>query len=92
MLQAPHIRPGEADPYEQEGNLAARRCQTQVERHRQDRSRAGANPVNRGHDRLWAGAHCLDQIAGHPREGEQARHVAFALHLDATTLAQDRGG
>jgi len=28
------------------------------------------------------GAHFLDQLAGHAREGEQARHVVLAHHLD----------
>ena len=36
-------------------------------------------------DRLRTGAHLLDQLAGHAREGEQARHVVLALHLDQRT-------
>ena len=43
----------------------------QVGRHRQDRAGAGADAVDRGDDRLRAGAHRLDQVAGHARERQQ---------------------
>ena len=36
-------------------------------------------------DRLRTGAHLLDQLTRHAREGEQARHVVLALHLDQRT-------
>ena len=77
-----HVGAGEPDPHEQERHLAARRCRTQVRGHRDDGAGAGAHAVDRGDDRLRAGAHRLDQVAGHARECEQARHVAVALHLD----------
>ena len=39
-------------------------------------------PSTRGDDRLRAGAHRLDQVAGHAREGEQARHVHLGQRAD----------
>ena len=66
-----HVAAREADAVEQEGGLAARRAQPQVRGHRHDRACACANAVDRGDDRLRAGAHRLHQIAGHAREHQQ---------------------
>ena len=72
-----HVAAGEADAGEQEGGLRLRRRDPDVRGHRQDRAGAGADAVERRDDRLRAGAHRLDQVAGHPGEGEQARHRPF---------------
>jgi hypothetical protein len=72
-----HVAAGEADAVEQEGDLGAG-AQTHVGGHRHDRAGAGADAFHGGDDRLRAGAHRLDQIAGHAREGGEI----LGLHRD----------
>ena len=64
-----HVGAGEADAGEQEGRLRFRRRISDVGGHREDRAGAGADSLDRGHDRLGTGAHRLHQIPGHPGEG-----------------------
>ena len=68
-----HVAPGETHALEQERRLAARRAEAQVGRHGNDRAGARAYAVDRGDDRLRAGAHRLHEIAGHAREHEELR-------------------
>jgi hypothetical protein len=50
--------------------------------HRDDRASAGTDAVNGRNDRLRTPAHCLDQIAGHAREREQAGRVHLRQRAD----------
>ena len=53
-----------------------------VGRHCEDRAGAGADAVDGRDDRLRAGAHRLDEVASHPCEREQARHVDLVERPD----------
>src|SRR6185503_13680442 len=62
---------------EEECRLATRLAETNVACHREDRAGAGAYALDRGDDRLRAGAHRPDEVAGHPREAQKP----LAIHL-----------
>ena len=62
--------------------LRARRGEADVAGHGEDRASARANAFDRGDDRLRAGAHRLDQVAGHARELQQPGVVHFRQRAD----------
>ena len=57
-------------------------AEAQVGGHGDDGAGADADAVDRGDDRLAAVEHRLDEVAGHPGEGEQALHVAVDERAD----------
>src|SRR5713101_111616 len=73
-----HVAAGKADLVEQERDLGSRSRQADIGRHGDDRARSGADAVDGSYDRLWAGPHRLDEVAGHPGEGGEA----LGIHLD----------
>ena len=77
-----HVAAGEADAREEKGGLGRWRGETQVRSERDHRAGADARAVDRRDDRLRTGAHGLDEIAGHAREGEQPLHVACQQRAD----------
>ena len=82
--------------------LRARGAEAQVGRHRDDRAGARADAVDRGDDRLRAGAHRLDQVAGHAGEHQELGrlqphqraddlvHVAAGAEVPARAGEHDR--
>ena len=77
-----HVAAGEADAGEEEGGLRLGRAEAEVGGHGDDGAGADADAVDGGDDRLAAGEHRLDEVAGHPGEGEQALHVAADQRAD----------
>ena len=69
-----HVATRQPDPGEQEGGLGLRRREPDVRRHGDDGARSDGDAIHRGDDRLAAIEDRLDQIAGHPGEGEQLLH------------------
>jgi len=66
-----HVTTRQPDAGEQERAFRSRCRQPQVRGHGKDRARPHRHPVHRRDDRLAAGDHRLDQIAGHPGECQQ---------------------
>ena len=87
----PHISAGEADPREQKRRLGLRRREPQIGGHGENCARAGADPVDRGDDRLRAFAHRLDDVSGHSRECNQVRHFHFGQRFDDLEDVAARG-
>ena len=77
-----HVAAGEADAREEKRGLGLRRAEAQIGEERDHRAGADADAVDGGDDRLRTGAHRLDEIAGHAREGEQPLHVARQQRAD----------
>ena len=75
-----HIRARKSDAHEEERDLATRRAEAKIARHREDRARPGAHAIHRGDDRLWTGAHRLHEVARHLRECVKPSVVTFVLH------------
>jgi hypothetical protein len=78
----PHVAAGQADTGEEERGLRARRGYPQVRGHGHDGTGPDTDAVEGRDHRLGTAAHGLDQIAGHPGEGEQGRHVHFGQGAD----------
>ena len=86
-----HVASGKADAGEQEGGLGRWRGEAEVRCHRHDCARTDADAVDRRDDRLRAGAHRLDQIAGHAGEGEQFGHRHLGQRADDLMDVTARG-
>jgi hypothetical protein len=76
-----HVAAGQADAVEQEGGLRAP-CPGAGRSHRQDGAGTGAHAVDGGDDGLRAGAHGLDQVAGHAREHQQLGRLQLDQRAD----------
>ena len=85
-----HIATGEADLVEQKRDLGTNSGEPHVGCHRDDRTRAGTDSLDRGYNRLRAGPHRLDEIAGHTGEGDQA--LGIHLHQRADDLEHIAAG
>ena len=77
MAQAPMSQPARPTRVNRKAVLLRGVPRRMSDGHRQDRAGAGADAVDRRDDRLRAGAHRLDEIAGHARESEQLGHRHF---------------
>jgi len=77
-----HIAAGQPDPHEQKRHLGAFGAVAQVRCHGDAGAGAGADAVDGGDHRLAAGAHGLDQIAGHAGEFQKLRHLHLGQRAD----------
>jgi hypothetical protein len=69
-----HVAARKAHTCEQEGASRLRRGKPEVRGHGDDGACADCHPVHRRDYRLAAGQHRLDEVAGHPRKGQEVLH------------------
>ena len=82
IAQAPMSQPARPTRAKRNAVFAAGVREAQVREQRDHGAGADAHAVDGGDDRLRTGAHRLDEIAGHAREGEQPLHVARQQRAD----------
>ena len=70
-----HVAASQSNTSEQKCAFRVRRGQPQVRCHGDNRPGPDGNPLDRRNDRLAAADHRLDQVAGHPGEGQKILHV-----------------
>src|SRR5437763_10794480 len=77
-----HVAAGQPDAVEEKRHLGRRRSNAQIAGHREDSTGARAHPLDGGDDRLRAGAHRLDHLAGHAGELQELFHLHLGERLD----------